>query len=180
MKFQWCFLIIIITLVVGCKTENGNDRSTPTIVFHVKDEDFAIYTLLLTTEFPAETNYFIEQQTGCLVHPLEPENFPDILTDLHTDTIIDYAKKNEQELILAETFSQSEKFKVINEQNYWDEIFWGVFHLSSIGYSEDRTQALVCTGLNNGRGHVRDIRITLLSHEADGCGIQGSFTIHQR
>lgn len=206
MKFQWFLLIFIATVVTGCKSVGGNDSPTPSpmVLFNLKNEDFAIYTLLLTTGFPSEMHYLIEQHADCLIHPLEPENFSEIHTNLRADTVADYAKKSIQELTLVETFSQSDKFIVVNEQNYWDKIFWGdipcggasclslkklqkdyseakgVFHLSPIGYSEDHTQALVCTGLNDGRGYVWDVQITLLSYEANGWSIQGFLTIQQR
>ncbi len=221
MKWKIAILIVSIFFIVSCKADNrmSSQPTTPlglsptstlpvrvTETVDILSEELAIYTLVITEFFEAQSFYVIEEKAGCPILEMQVEGYADyqkILTALQDETRADYASKIEQEKSWHPVFDGAERFTVVNEAAYWlpltpDEgllecsgpcrlsierlqqefpAAQGVLHLSPIGYSENGQQALVCVGLNKG-GHTKGVEIVLLEKDATSWAINSRFQIN--
>lgn len=159
--------IILIMMLIGCNTNQPIPTTSPFVSAPVPDllhDNYEIYTAILLEVYGVRTLWVIEQDTISRAGDRLVANGK--LPALRSDTLAGYLAQNTQRQSITAVFTgKDSSFILVDQADFsfkgcqgmistcfdrpkFDTAFpeaGGIIWLSGIGYSSDRTQALVST-----------------------------------
>ena len=148
--FRYSIALVAAMLL---QSQSDNLQLTP----EEEKDSYEIYSLLLKQEMPASwkiTGWQIERETRTFFSPGQaclPSGSP---SSLYQTIVDDYSKRNQQKLLLERKFDLPQYWVLdAGEVRALQEMQKAgvIFHVSAVGFSADRTRALVYAGHYCGR-----------------------------